>query len=160
MLYFGTTARKQQANVRHKSSIISLDSRAQRRGYDHLLTKGRQSDNMYLGLRGPNGALIFFADRNIKWLKNLTSRDDAEVAAAADNLYAQRHAAGIETLYDDCPDQAAGVKFNDVNLLGLSVRLVVSPRNLRGDVVELRGRVDANAILRRWTVSSTCCGCG
>ena len=67
MLGFGTTARKQQANVRHKSSTISLDSRAQWRGYEHLLTKGRQSDNMYLGLRGPNGELKFFADRNINW---------------------------------------------------------------------------------------------
>ena len=70
---------------------------------------------------------------------------NAEVAAAADGLYAQLNAAGIETLYDDRPDQAAGVKFNDADLLGLPIRLVVSPRNLRGGVVELRGRADADA---------------
>ena len=65
--------------------------------------------------------------------------------AAADSLYAQLNAAGIETLYDDRPDQAAGVKFNDADLLGLPIRVVVSPRNLRGGVVELRGRADTEA---------------
>ena len=70
---------------------------------------------------------------------------NADVAAAADNLYAQLNVAGIETLYDDRPDQAAGVKFNDADLLGLPVRLVVSPRNLRDSVVEIRGRTDAEA---------------
>ena len=70
---------------------------------------------------------------------------NADVAAAADNLYAHLNAAGIETLYDDRPDQAAGVKFNDADLLGLPVRLVVSPRNLRDGVVEIRGRTDVEA---------------
>ena len=70
---------------------------------------------------------------------------NADVAAAADGLYAQLNAVGIETLYDDRPDQAAGVKFNDADLLGLPVRLVVSPRNLRDSVVEIRGRTDAEA---------------
>ena len=70
---------------------------------------------------------------------------NADVAVAADSLYAQLNAAGIETLYDDRPDQAAGVKFNDADLLGLPVRLVVSPRNLRDSVVEIRGRTDVEA---------------
>ena len=55
------------------------------------------------------------------------------------------YVAGIETLYDDRPDQTAGVKFNDSDLLGLPIRLVVSPRNLRDGVVEIRGRADADA---------------
>ena len=70
---------------------------------------------------------------------------NADVAAASDNLYAQLNAAGIETLYDDRPDQAAGVKFNDADLLGLPVRLVVSPRNMRDGVAEIRGRTDVEA---------------
>ena len=143
MLDFGAAARKQQANSRHRSATISLESRGQRRGHGHLLAKGRQMDNLYPGLRGASGALKFFADRNIKWWDNPTSRD-ADMAAA-DNLYAQLNAAGIETLYDDRPDQAAGVKFNDADLLGLPIRLVVSPRNLRYGVVEIRGRADADA---------------
>ena len=75
---------------------------------------------------------------------NLT---DAAVAAAADNLYQQLWAAGIETLYDDRPDAAAGVKLNDADLLGLPLRLVVSPRNLRNNAVELKGRAETAADL-------------
>ena len=144
MLDFGTTARKQQVNFRHKSSTISIDSRAQRQEHGHLLVKGRQIDNLYPSLRGQNVTLKFFAGHNIKMWGNPPSFDDDEVVAT-DNLYAQLNGAGIETLYDDRPDQSAGVKFNDAGLLGLPIRLVVSPRNLRGGVVELRGRVDADA---------------
>lgn len=70
---------------------------------------------------------------------------DEEVAAAADRLYGQLWDQGIETLYDDRTDQAAGVKLNDADLLGLPVRLVVSPRNLKSSVVEVKGRKDAEA---------------
>ena len=48
-------------------------------------------------------------------------------------------------MYDDREDAAAGVKFNDADLLGLPVRLVVSPRNLKAGVVEIKGRVDSEA---------------
>ena len=73
---------------------------------------------------------------------NLSNED---VAAAAVELYDQLNAAGIETLYDDRPDAAAGVKFNDADLIGLPVRLVISPRNLNNGVVEVRGRQEAEA---------------
>ncbi|MCI0792435.1 MAG: proline--tRNA ligase [Chloroflexi bacterium] len=65
---------------------------------------------------------------------------DEEVAAAAEGLYQKLWDQGIETLYDDRVDQTAGVKLNDADLLGLPVRLVVSPRNLRNGVVELKER--------------------
>ncbi|MEC9279861.1 MAG: His/Gly/Thr/Pro-type tRNA ligase C-terminal domain-containing protein, partial [Chloroflexota bacterium] len=68
-----------------------------------------------------------------------------EVAEAADKLYQELQDAGIEVLYDDREDAAAGVKFNDADLLGLPVRLVVSPRNLKAGVVEIKGRADAEA---------------
>ena len=70
---------------------------------------------------------------------------DPEVAAAADRLYQDLWERGIETLYDDRPDQTAGVKLNDADLLGLPVRLVVSPRNLRAGVVEVKGRGETEA---------------
>ena len=37
------------------------------------------------------------------------------------------------------------MKFNDADLLGLPVRLVVSPRNLRSGAVEVKGRGDSDA---------------
>ena len=69
---------------------------------------------------------------------------DAKVAAAADELYGDLCEAGLEVLYDDRAE-SAGVKFNDADLLGLPVRLVVSPRNLARDVVEVKRRSDSDA---------------
>ncbi len=73
---------------------------------------------------------------------NLT---DETVAAAANDLYRQLWDNGIETLFDDRPDQAAGVKLNDADLMGLPLRLVVSPRNLRNNAVEMKGRTESEA---------------
>ena len=70
---------------------------------------------------------------------------DESVAEAAGDLYNRLWAAGIETLFDDREDAAAGVKFNDADLMGLPVRLVVSPRNLRQSAVEIRGRTADDA---------------
>ncbi|MBI4312188.1 MAG: proline--tRNA ligase, partial [Chloroflexi bacterium] len=64
-------------------------------------------------------------------------RDD--VRQAADGLYDSLTRQSFEVLYDDRPE-TAGVKFNDADLLGLPVRLVVSPRNLREGAVEVKGR--------------------
>jgi len=68
-----------------------------------------------------------------------------EVAEAAEKLYGELQDAGIEVLFDDREDAAAGVKFNDADLMGLPVRLVVSPRNLKAGVVEIKGRTDSEA---------------
>ena len=73
--------------------------------------------------------------------------NDAAVCQAADALYQQLWDAGLDTLYDDRQDQTAGVKLNDADLLGLPVRLVVSPRNLRSGMVEIKGRASADAIM-------------
>ena len=70
---------------------------------------------------------------------------DEEVCAVADRLYQDLWDRGIETLYDDRTDQAAGVKLNDADLLGFPVRLVVSPRNLRNGVVEVKRRREDQA---------------
>ena len=69
------------------------------------------------------------------------------MAEAAGRLYDSLWEKGVETLYDDRLDQAAGVKLNDADLLGLPVRAVVSPRNLRDGAVEVKGRLDAQPTL-------------
>jgi prolyl-tRNA synthetase len=68
--------------------------------------------------------------------------NNEEVVEAAEKLYKELEAAGIEVLFDDREDAAAGVKFNDADLIGLPVRLVVSPRNLKDCKVEIKGRTD------------------
>lgn len=63
----------------------------------------------------------------------------AAVHSAADAIYNELTAAGIRVLYDD-RDESAGVKFNDADLLGLPVRLLVSERLLATDEIELKPR--------------------
>ena len=67
-----------------------------------------------------------------------------EVAEAAETLYRALVDDGVQVLYDDRPE-SAGVKFNDADLLGLPVRVVVSPRNLKENVVELKVRSESDA---------------
>lgn len=62
--------------------------------------------------------------------------DDEETKKAADQLYEQLLAQNIEVIYDD-RDVRAGVMFSDADLLGVPVRVIVSPRNLKEGVVEI-----------------------
>jgi len=65
--------------------------------------------------------------------------DDAACARAADDLYAQLQAAGIDVLYDD-RDERGGAKFATMDLIGLPWQIVVGPKGLANNVVELKRR--------------------
>ena len=65
--------------------------------------------------------------------------DDAEVKAYADKLYADLQAMGVEVIYDD-RNISAGVMFSDADLLGVPYRVIVSPRNMKGSIVEITSR--------------------
>ena len=65
--------------------------------------------------------------------------DDSEVKAYADNLYNTLTEKGIEVIYDD-RNVSAGVMFSDADLLGVPFRVVVSPRNMKGGIVEIASR--------------------
>ena len=65
--------------------------------------------------------------------------DDAACAAAADALYAELNAAGVEVLYDD-RDERGGAKFATADLIGLPWQLVVGPKGIAAGVVELKRR--------------------
>jgi prolyl-tRNA synthetase len=62
-----------------------------------------------------------------------------QVRTAADALYAQLLAAGIEVLYDD-RDARPGVKFADAELLGIPHRIVIGERGLKAGTLEYRHR--------------------
>ena len=72
--------------------------------------------------------------------------EEPVVAKASEQLYDQLQQAGVEVLFDD-RTESTGVKFNDADLLGFPLRLVVSPRNLRTDTVEVKRRTETEAIL-------------
>jgi len=63
----------------------------------------------------------------------------AGVGEAAEKLVAALEARGIEVLYDDRGEKA-GSMFSDADLLGIPLRLVVSPKTLAGNEVEFRTR--------------------
>jgi len=72
--------------------------------------------------------------------------DRPSVAEAAERLYADLLAAGVEALYDD-REESPGVKFNDADLLGMPLRVTISPRTLEKGSVELKGRREKEASL-------------
>lgn len=70
--------------------------------------------------------------------------DDESITAAADALYDDLQAGGVEVLFDDRRERA-GVKFNDADLLGMPVRLTVSRRTVENDAVEVKLRSGGEA---------------
>jgi len=70
----------------------------------------------------------------------------AEVQEAAERLYDELRAAGLAVLYDD-REETPGVKFNDADLLGMPLRVTVSPRNLKAGSLELKARAAAESEL-------------
>ena len=65
--------------------------------------------------------------------------NDAQVKEIADNLYSSLQKAGVEVIYDDRA-VSPGFMFSDADLLGVPVRVVVSPKNCKEDVVEVSKR--------------------
>jgi len=66
------------------------------------------------------------------------------VREAAEKLYAELLAAGIDVLLED-RDERPGVLFADMDLLGIPHRLVLSDRGLAAGTIEYKGRTQAAA---------------
>lgn len=64
---------------------------------------------------------------------------DPQVKETAETLYAELSKAGVEVLFDDRP-VSAGVMFSDADLLGVPLRLVVSPKTCKKGIVEFSAR--------------------
>ena len=62
--------------------------------------------------------------------------DDMEAKAFADNLYEELLFENIEVIYDD-RTVSAGVMFSDADLIGVPIRIIVSPRNLKENCCEV-----------------------
>ncbi len=71
-------------------------------------------------------------------LINLKTGDDA-CDQACEGLYSKLSAGGVETLYDDRKERA-GAKFADMDLIGLPWQVVIGPRGLEKDEIEVKNR--------------------
>lgn len=72
--------------------------------------------------------------------------ENSDVASAAEKLYEDLTSAKLEVLYDD-RYESPGVKFNDADLLGIPLRLTISPRTLEKQSVEIKWRNEDKAQL-------------
>jgi len=76
----------------------------------------------------------------------LNMQKSAEVAACAEELYRELGALGIDVLLDD-RNERPGVKFADMELVGIPHRIVIGDRALAEGNLEYKGRRDAEATL-------------
>jgi prolyl-tRNA synthetase len=73
-------------------------------------------------------------------------RDDDRVVSTAESLYAELTKNGIEVLFDDRVE-SPGIKFNDADLLGIPLRVTVSPRSLDNGGLELKWRAEKESLV-------------
>jgi prolyl-tRNA synthetase len=73
------------------------------------------------------------------------AKSDA-VKAAADTLYADLKAIGIDVLLDD-RNERPGVMFAEMELIGIPHRIVVGDRGLKEGQLEYKGRTDSEATM-------------
>ena len=65
--------------------------------------------------------------------------DNADVESYAEGLYEELQNRGVEVIFDD-REVSAGVMFSDADLLGVPFRVIVSPRNMKQNIVEIVSR--------------------
>ncbi|MFC2330659.1 MAG: proline--tRNA ligase [Treponema sp.] len=70
---------------------------------------------------------------------------EGEMKEISDRIYSELEKAGIETLLDD-RNERAGVKFNDADLIGIPVRIVVGEKNLPNVELKLRSEKDSRLV--------------
>ena len=68
------------------------------------------------------------------------------MTAKAEKLYADLEAQGLEVLFDD-RKESPGVKFNDADLLGIPIRVTISPRTLETNSIEIKWRSEKESKL-------------
>jgi len=74
------------------------------------------------------------------------SMDNDSVVSAAERVYLDLQREGLEVLFDD-RHESAGVKLNDADLLGMPLRVVISPKTLGTGSMELKLRREDDASL-------------
>jgi prolyl-tRNA synthetase len=65
-----------------------------------------------------------------------------EIKQTCEKLYYEMQENDIEVLYDDREDVSAGFKFNDADLLGMPLQVIVGEKNLSKNKVEIKYRAN------------------
>lgn len=90
-----------------------------------------------------------YDDKGIVWKDPLQPFDihliglnmkNAEVLKTCEELYVSLIGEGYEVLFDDRNDVSAGFKFNDADLLGMPMQVIVGEKNLKNGNIEIKNR--------------------
>ncbi len=65
--------------------------------------------------------------------------ENEEVNAKAEEIYKELTAQGIDVLYDERKERA-GIKFKDIDLIGIPVQIVIGSKGLAKNVIEVKNR--------------------
>lgn len=98
---------------------------------------------------------VFHDEKGIIWPENIAPfkvhlisiGEDEAVKKEAGNIYNSLKMKNIEVLLDDRNDVTAGEKFNDADLIGIPVRVVISKKTLAQNSVEMKQRSETTSKL-------------
>ena len=107
-----------------------------------------------IGLQRLMGTIVevLYDEKGIVWPRSVApfdvhllelSGDNEKVSQSTQGLYEELKKSGIEVLYDDRKNIAAGEKFADADLIGCPYRIVVSEKTIKNDKFELKKRDEA-----------------
>lgn len=144
------------------SEVGNIFDLGQKYGKDFDLTYlDREGNKQYpimgcfgIGISRAMGVIVekFNDERGIVWPEtvapfhvHLVGLDlkDEDIKAKAEALYENLKVSGIDVLFDDRVEAAAGQKFTDADLIGIPHRVVISRRT--GDNIELKRRDQAES---------------
>ncbi len=103
-------------------------------GVNRILAAAIEEHHDEKGIRWPAAIAPFEAEIITVNQAEPTTRE------AADKIYKLLTDAGREVFYDD-REERAGVKFNDADLLGIPLQIIVGERNLKEDKIEIKSRL-------------------
>ncbi|MGE5496463.1 MAG: proline--tRNA ligase [Syntrophothermus sp.] len=90
-----------------------------------------------------------YDEKGIVWDKDMAPVDihlmglnmkKQEIIDATEKIYNDLKAQGYEVLFDDRVDAQAGFKFNDADLMGFPIQVIVGDKNLKDNKVEVKVR--------------------
>lgn len=94
-----------------------------------------------------------YDNHGIIWKKPLTPFDvhliglnlskNEEVKLECDRIYNELKNSRIDVLYDD-RDENPGIKFNDADLIGIPIQIIVGKKNLDNGIIEIKIRENGN----------------
>ncbi len=137
--------------------IFQLGTKYSQAQHAQFLDEDGKQKPMIMGCYGIGVSRVIAAiiekhhdERGIQWPSEVAPFDveivplpagneTGEIMDLAERYYRDLAKAGCDVLWDDRPE-TAGVKFNDADLIGIPVRVIIGKRNLAAGKVEIKDR--------------------